>query len=154
MKKGIFILLIALAGFTGNSQLIAQSPNDSVKITLSVQAKDLEFFASYLFEKPEYEDLYDSVKIAFRGKGNPPQGNTAVPITAIAGDWFRVYQSLIHNELAWHSGTKTRFENLPTAAAAQNPFITDKLASLTAYFDNSFTEARRQGRQKLRRTKQ
>lgn len=154
MKKAFFIFVIALVAFSDNSQIIAQSPNDSVKITLSVQARDLEFITFSLFERPEYEDLYDSVKVAFRNKQNPPQGSTAVPITAIAADWFRVYQSLIQNELAWHSGTKNRFEALLTAAAASHPFITDKLTSLTAYLDNSFTEARRQGRQKLRRNKQ
>lgn len=148
--KTLLLISILFGSLISSSQIVAQSPNDTVNITLSVQARDLEFIASALFDKPEMEDVYDSTKIRFR-TGESPTGNTPVSITAYARDWFAIYIALLNNELAWHSGTKSRLEALLTTAGGTYAFVLDKLTALNDYLKNSFQQARQQGRQKLRR---
>lgn len=149
MKKILFIgfFFISLNSFC---QLVPANPNDTVKISLPVQARDLEFIASFLFENPSLEDLYDSVKVKFRN-GVAPSGNEVVSITAKSAEWFTVYESLVQNVVAYNNNVKQRVEALLTTAGTTHTFIIDKLTSLSAYLETSYQQARQQGRRKLKR---
>ena len=71
--KRIFLSVAIILSLTSFGQ-------DSVKITISPQARDLEYIASFLFNSFEGQELFDSCKIKFRIP-SPPTGTTTVSVT-------------------------------------------------------------------------
>lgn len=140
MKKIILALavLISLQSFS----------QDSVKITITPQARDLEYIGSFIFNSNENEDLYDSLKVKFRIV-NPPTGNTTVSVTGYTEDWLRVYNRLINDATALKANCTSRLGTI--LRAVNQVYLTGKLDDIDVADGQTFQTMRRFGRQKLRR---
>lgn len=140
MKKLLFIslFLISLNGFA----------QDSVKVTLSVQARDLEYIGSFIFNDNSTEDLYDSLKVKFRVP-NPATGTTTVSVTGYTLDWLSVANRLNNDATALKALCTKRVTDL--LRAVNQPYLTGKLDAINTADQNTFQAMRQFGRSKLRR---
>ena len=84
--KHLLIFLLLIISAKSFSQ-------DSVKITISLQGRDVGYIALLTFSNDEDENLYDSLK----GK---PEGTGTVDVTAYTIDWYRILRRLKHDETA------------------------------------------------------
>lgn len=140
MKKILLIILI-LASFAARSQ-------DSVKITIAPQARDLEYIASIAFSDNALENFFDSLKILFRVP-TPPTGSTTVSFTAYTMDWVLLIQRLKTDEVAIQANCTSRIEVLLRAVG--QTFLTGKIDDVDADKAGVFQNRRQFGRSRLRR---
>ena len=140
MKKIILALAVLIS-----LQSFAQ---DSVKITITPQARDLEYIGSFIFNDNSTEDLYDSLKVKFRIV-NPPTGNTTVSISGYTEDWLRVYNRLNNNATALKANCTTRIATI--LRAVNQVYLTRELDAIDIADSQTFQTIRQLGRQKLRR---
>jgi len=140
MKKLLtaIVLIVSLNSFA----------QDSVKVTISAQARDLEYIGSFIFNDNSTEDLYDSLKVKFR-ISNPATGNTTVSITGYTADWLTVINRLNNDATALKALCTKRVVDL--LRAVNQPYLTGKLNALDAADQNTFQSMRHFGRSKLRR---
>lgn len=127
--------------------LIASS-QDSVKVTITPQARDCEFIGSFAFNNTKLEELYDSIKVKFR-VANPPTGNTTVSITGYTIDWVNLMELLKNNSVSLKSNTTSRVETLLRAVA--QTYLTGKLDAFDTADGDLFSSFRQFGRSKIRR---
>lgn len=121
---------------------------DSTKITVNVQARDLEYIGSFIFNDNSLEELYDSIKVKFR-VATPPTGNNTVSVTAYTLDWLIVISKLNNDDCALKALCTKRVVDL--LRAVNQPYLTGKLNALDAADQNTFQSMRHFGRSKLRR---
>jgi hypothetical protein len=140
MKK-VFLVLAVLFSINCFSQ-------DSVKVSIAVQARDLGYIGSFVFNSNEFEELYDSIKVKFR-VANPATGITTVNITGYTQDWFNVYTRLNNDATALKALCTKRLEAL--LRAVNQPYLTSKLDAIDAANINSYQLMGLVGRGKLRR---
>lgn len=140
MKKLLtaIVLIVSLNSFA----------QDSVKVTLPVQARDLEYIGSFIFNDNSTEELYDSIKVKFRVP-NPATGNTTVSVTAYTLDWLSVLNRLNNDATALKAQCTKRVSDL--LRAVNQPYLTGKLNALDVADQNTFQSMRQFGRSKLRR---
>ena len=121
---------------------------DSVKITITPQVRDLEYIASFAYNDNALENFFDSVKVKFRVQ-NPPTGNTTVSFTAYTQDWLLIIQKLKHSDIALNANCASRIETL--LRAVNQSYLTGKLDESDVDITNSFQSFRTFGRSRLRR---
>ena len=121
---------------------------DSVKVTLSVQARDCEYIGAFAFNHDSLEELWDSFKVKFRVP-NPATGNTTVSVTAYTLDWLSVLNRLNNDATALKALCTKRVSDL--LRAVNQPYLTGKLNALDVADQNTFQSMRQFGRSKLRR---
>ena len=140
MKKIITIFAVSLSAFC-----YAQ---DSVRVTINVQARDCEYIGGFLFNDNTAEDLYDTLKAKFR-VANPPTGNTTVSVTGYTQDWLNV-ASRLNNDATAIKALCTR-RVLDLLVAVNQAYLTGKLTALDTSDTITFQSHRQFGRSKLRR---
>jgi hypothetical protein len=121
---------------------------DSVKITISPQARDLEYISSFIFNDFEGQELFDSCKVKFRVV-IPPTGNTSVSITAYTMDWYTTFLRLKNDPTALKANCTSRIEAL--LRAINQTYLNSKLDLLDIADTNTFQAMRQFGRDRLRR---
>lgn len=140
MKK-IFFSIAIFFSLTSFSQ-------DSTIITISPQARDVEYFSAFIYDSYNHQEIFDSAKVKFR-VANPPTNNTAVSITGYTIDWIELYLRLSNDALAIKNGCKGRIETL--LRNLNQSYLTGRLNSIDSE-DIQITISRRIfGRHKLRR---
>lgn len=133
-----FLLFFSLQSFA----------QDSVKITIAPQVRDLEFITSFAYNDNALENFFDSLKVKFRIQ-NPPTGTTTVSFIAYTQDWVLIIQKLKSNQIAISGGCTNRIETLLRAVG--QGFLTTKLDAIDIDDTNSFQSFRTFGRSRLRR---
>jgi hypothetical protein len=140
MKKLLTIVAIL---FSFNA--FAQAEN----VTITPQARDLEFIATVIYIDTAFENMYDSIKSKFRVL-TPPTGNTTVSITATSLDWLAVFKRINRNHTAIKANCNSRINTL--LRAANVTYLTTNLDNLDAQDATDFQDDRRIGRIILRRS--
>lgn len=140
MKKAI-LLLFVLASLICKSQ-------DSVRVIISVQARDVEYIGSFLYHDNNSEDLYDTLKRKFR-IANPPTGNTIVSVSGYTQDWISVLSRLNNDPTAIKALCTKRVTDL--LRAVNQTYLTNKLNAMDTADADTFQSMRQFGRSKLRR---
>lgn len=118
---------------------------DSVKITISPQGRDLEYILSFIFNSDAHENLFDSIKVKYRVGGIPP-ALTGTPITAYTQDWILAFTTLKHDATAIKAGCTGRIEGL--LRAVNQPYLIVKLDVLDTNDIQTFQSMRQFGRLK------
>lgn len=143
MKKILFILLLLPSLCHG------QVDSSTIKITVTVQARDIEFFSGYTFGNPNYELLFDATKAKFRVT-NPPTNTTNVTIDTVAtGTWLSLLNDLRQDPIAVAANVFSRIET--NVRAAGNTWLNNSLTSATAAQIAIAIGRRTDGRKRLRR---
>lgn len=140
MKK-IFLTISIFATLSARSQ-------DSVKITVAPQTRDLEYIASLYFNDNALENFFDSLKINYRVP-SPPTGTTTVSFTAYTMDWVLLIQRLKTDETALQANCTSRIESLLRAVG--QTFLTGKIDDIDIDRAGVFQNRRQFGRSRLRR---
>jgi hypothetical protein len=84
---------------------------DSTKITIAPQTRDVEYISSFLCNSYEGQEVFDSIKAKMR-VANPPTGITTISLTGYTADWLGVYRKLYNDPMAIKGGIKGRIEAL------------------------------------------
>lgn len=141
MKNILFALLLV------TSNVIAQDEN--TKVTVTIQARDCEFLGYFISNAPEYEDLYDGMKVKFR-VASPPLGTTNVQLDTIPiGQWLSVSTKLRIDPYAIGGSVYSRVD--AALRAVGNSYLTARLNAMDAGDTEVFTSFRTLGRFRLRR---
>jgi hypothetical protein len=140
MRKLFAIILISFS-ITANSQ-------DSTQITIQWQVRDIEFNGALLSQLPEFETLYDTVKIKFRVPV-PPTGTSTVSVTGYTMDFIDLYKRLANDATALAANCTSRFRAL--LVGVNQPYLTGKLDAIDAAIQDQYTNIRQFGRFKLRK---
>lgn len=140
MKK-ILSLFALLCSLTARSQ-------DSVKVTIQVQARDVYFISAGIWNDYASGELFDSIKLKVRIP-SPPNGVTTVPITGYTMDWLNLLKDLRNNPLALKRQHAERVNDL--LRAVNQPYLTSKIDSLDAVDLNADGNAIQFGKNKSRR---
>lgn len=119
MKKilSLTALLVSFAAFA----------QDSTKITVPIQARDVYYISAGIYNDYATAELFDSIKVKVR-VGNPPNGTTVVNLTGYTMDWFDVLVQLRNNAHALKLNHAQRVDVL--LRAVNQPFLTAKIDSL------------------------
>ena len=152
MKKVITILAVILA-FT--QTLKAQTVDstgikDSVEITLSIQARDVEYISGFIWNNDFYENLVDSIKPAYRKLVNPTP-TTVVKVTGYTKDFIEVVKMLRNDVCAIKNNSDTRLINL--LSALNIPYINTQLQDFASADNGQFLYGRSAGKRKLTKKK-
>jgi hypothetical protein len=140
MKKVLAILLFLP---------FAVKAQDSVKISVTVQARDLELMG-FVCSFDQDEEWFDSVKVKFRVQ-NPPTGNTQVTIGNIyTTDWVRAYSRIHWNHVAVKAGAVGRVSQ--ALKNVNQAYLTSKIAQLESGDTTEYINLRSAGRLSLRKT--
>lgn len=143
--KRIVIILMVLAF----SQTIkAQSSDDSVEITLSIQARDVEYISGFIYNSEPYDNLVDSIKPAYRKLVNPTP-TTVVKITGYTKDFLEVLGMLRNDVIAIKNNSDTRLSAL--LSALNLPYISARLSAWTESDNTKFIYGRSAGKHRLTR---
>lgn len=146
MKK-ILIILTVLA-FTLQSK--AQTVDDSVEITLPIQARDVEYMAGFIYNVEFYESLVDSIKPAYRKLVNPG-ATTTVKITGYTKDFIEVVKMLRNDVTAIKNNADTRIISL--LSALNVPYINSKIQGFTDADNIQFQYGKSAGKWRLTKKK-
>lgn len=122
---------------------------DSTIITIQVQARDLEYIASAIFNDNDFEEVFDSIKVKFRKVENPPTGNAAVQVSGYVTDWTRIAIRLKGDITALSSNCANRVETVLRATG--DTYLIAQLDQWDAAQVTRFSNMRQFGRDKLRR---
>jgi len=143
MKKVITILAVIFA-FT--QTLKAQTVDDSVEITLSIQARDVEYISGFIWNNEFYENLVDSIKHAYRKLVNPTFA-TPVIINGYTKDFIEVVKMLRNDVCAIRNNSDTRLISL--LSALNVPYINTKIKGFTDADNSQFQYGRSAGKWRL-----
>lgn len=104
MKKLFFILLLLPLFST------AQIDSSAIKVSISVQARDIEVISTLIVRNDLYEDVWDNVKVKFR-VAVPPAGNEIVVMDTIPLKLLHsIYILLSSNNIAVKKNVLSRYE--------------------------------------------
>ena len=138
--KYLIIVLVLIA-----SKLNAQ---DTVKISVTLQARDAEFIGYYISFNEQFENLFDSTKLFFRVP-SPPTGTTTIKIDSIPiYQWLGVSLRLRNNPLAILGGVHSRVATALTNV--NNSYLNSRLSAMDAEDTSDYMRIRVLGRFKLR----
>jgi len=148
MKKVITILAVILA-FT--QTLKAQTVDstgikDSVEITLSIQARDVEYISGFIWNNDFYENLVDSIKPAYRKLVNPTP-TTEVKVTGYTKDFIEVVKMLRNDVTAIKNNSDTRL--IALLSALNVPYINSKIQGFTDADKSQFQYGKSAGKWRL-----
>ena len=147
MKKVITILAVILA-FT--QTLKAQTVDDSVEITLSIQARDVEYISGFIWNNDFYESLVDSIKPAYRKLVNPT-ATTPVVIKGYTKDFIEVVKMLRNDVCALKNNSDTRLISL--LSALNIPYINTKITEFNNADNSQFQYGKSAGKWRLTKKK-
>ena len=152
MKKVITILAVILA-FT--QTLKAQTVDstgikDSVEITLSIQARDVEYISGFIWKNEFYESLVDSIKPAYRKLVNPT-ATTPVVIKGYTKDFIEVVKMLRNDVCAIKNNSDTRLISL--LSALNIPYINTKITEFNNADNSQFQYGKSAGKWRLTKKK-
>lgn len=148
MKKLIIILLVISAFAPRKAS--AQIDSASVKVNVSIQARDAEYLASFTPFREEYEDLFDSMKSKFR-VSTPPVNTTNIAVDSVSVlAWLKVMAHIRKDHIAIQAGVFSRIEAV--LRAKNNAYLTRNLNEANASDTGTYTEARLFGRIRLRKS--
>ena len=122
---------------------------DSVKVTIDWQARDIEYSGKYICDMPQFETMFDTLKLKFRVQ-NPPTGTTTVTVIAYTVDWINLYSSLNSDVIAVQNNIASRLKTL--LQAVNQPFINTFISSLDTQNQDGQQNGRTYGRFRLRKT--
>ena len=147
--KRIVIILSVFFAFT--QTLKAQTVDstgikDSVEITLSIQARDVEYISGFIWNNDFYENLVDSIKPAYRKLVNPT-ATTPVVIKGYTKDFIEVVKMLRNDVCAIKNNADTRIVSLLNALNV--PYINTKIQGFTDADNSQFQYGRRAGKWRL-----
>lgn len=142
MKKLLTILILLLP--------FASKAQDSVKIQVSVQARDIKYIAS-ISSKDADEDFFDGTKSKFRvALVNVPTSTTLVVVDSMyTVDWIRIYTVLRSDATALNAAVTSRVETILRAVGQS--YLNTKLDNINAAPLASFVTMQAVGLIKLRR---
>ena len=148
MKKVITILAVILA-FT--QTLKAQTVDstgikDSVEITLSIQARDVEYISGFIWNNDFYENLVDSIKPAYRKLVNPT-ATTPVIINGYTKDFIEVVKMLRNDVCSIKNNADTRIVSLLNALNV--PYINTQLQDFASADNIQFQYGKSAGKRRL-----
>jgi len=152
MKRIVLILSVILA-FT--QTLKAQTVDstgikDSVEITLSIQARDVEYISGFIWNNDFYESLVDSIKPAYRKLVNPT-ATTPVIIKGYTKDFIEVVKMLRNDVCAIKNNSDTRLISL--LSALNIPYINTKITEFNNADNSQFQYGKSAGKRKLTKKK-
>lgn len=143
MKKLIIILL--LSPLFGYSQI----DSAAVKINLSIQARDLEYYTPFISFREEYDELFDAIKLKARVQ-NPPTNTTLVALDSIqVKTWLLVSNFIRKDYIAIQAGIFSRLD--ATLRAKNNAYLTRLLNEANAYDTNLYLNIRQAGRNRYKK---
>ena len=148
MKRIVLILSVIFA-FT--QTLKAQTVDstgikDSVEITLSIQARDVEYMAGFIYNVEFYENLLDSLKPAYRKLVNPT-ATTPVVIKGYTKDFIEVVKMLRNDVCAIRNNSDTRLISL--LSALNIPYINTKITEFNNADNSQFQYGKSAGKRRL-----
>ena len=151
--KIIVIILSVIFAFT--QTLKAQTVDstgikDSVEITLSIQARDVEYISGFIWNNDFYENLVDSIKPAYRKLVNPTP-TTVVKVTGYTKDFIEVVKMLRNDVCAIKNNSDTRLISL--LSALNIPYINTQLQDFASADNGQFLYGRSAGKRKLTKKK-
>ena len=152
MKRIVLILSVIFA-FT--QTLKAQTVDstgikDSVEITLSIQARDVEYISGFIWNNDFYESLVDSIKPAYRKLVNPT-ATTPVIIKGYTKDFIEVVKMLRNDVCAIKNNSDTRLISL--LSALNIPYINTQLQDFASADNGQFLYGKSAGKRKLTKKK-
>lgn len=125
MKK-IFLSFILLASI----QSFAQGDSSRAVVTVSVQARDLQYIANLTWQEPIFEDLDSVMKTKFR-VSSPPTGTTNVSIPGVqVRAWWWILLKLSYDPVAIHTNIVSRLSAVLNAAG--NGWLSYRISRETA----------------------
>ena len=148
MKRIVLILSVILA-FT--QTLKAQTVDstgikDSVEITLSIQARDVEYISGFIWNNDFYENLVDSIKPAYRKLVNPT-ATTPISIKGYTKDFIEVVKMLRNDVCAIRNNSDTRLISL--LSALNIPYINTQLQDFASADNGQFQYGKSAGKRRL-----
>lgn len=143
MKKIIFLLLLIPVLSS------AQIDSSQLKVTATIQARDLDYLGSFITNKLEYEDLYDAVKLKYRVTNPPVNQNNVTLDTIPIFQWLHVITKLRNDPVAIQGLV---FERVRTALlTASNPYLTGRINAGNSSDTTTFLQTKTVGRFLIRR---
>lgn len=124
---------------------------DSTEITVSLQARDVEYISGFIFGNEFYENLTDSIKPAYRKLVNPGI-TTAVVIKGYTKDFIEVLKMVRNDVCAIKNKTSDRIES--ALLALNVPYITTKITGFQDADNSQFISSRKYGKFRLTRKQQ
>lgn len=143
MKRIILIIGVFFA-FTLNIK--AQTVSDSVEVTISIQARDVEYITGFIYNVEFYENLLDSIKPAYK-KLNNPNATTPVVIKGYTKDFIEVVKMLRNDVCAIKNNVDTRLISL--LSALNVTYINTKIQEFTDADNTQFSYNRSSGKRRL-----
>ena len=147
MKRILLILAVLAFTQTTKAQTVDSTGiKDSVEITLSIQARDVEYISGFIWNNDFYENLVDSIKPAYRKLVNPG-ATTTVKITGYTKDFIEVVKMLRNDVCAIKNNGDTRLISL--LSALNVPYINTKITGFTDADNSQFQYGKRAGKWRL-----
>lgn len=136
MKKAITVLLIMLS--------LGLSAQDSARVTVTPQARDLEYITSKVYLDDRFEDFVDTLKGKFRVQ-NPPTGTETLSVTAYAVEWVNIYSQLVNDATSIQANCTNRIKAI--LLALNKTYITDAITNIDTALELQYQEKYQTGRQ-------
>lgn len=151
MKRILLILAVLAFTQTTKAQTVDSTGiKDSVEITLSIQARDVEYISGFIWNNDFYENLVDSIKPAYRKLVNPT-ATTPVKITGYTKDFIEIVKMLRNDVCAIRNNSDTRIISL--LSALNVPYINTKIQGFTDADNSQFQYGKSAGKRKLTKKK-
>lgn len=142
MKKILTIILLTIS--------LSAFAQDSVKITVSVQARDLAYIYKLISTQEVTEDLFDSAKVKFRPPVSPPNQTTPIQIRDIEiRAWISIINSLKRDFVALSGNVTSRVD--ANLRAAGNSYLNGVLDGINASIQATLNSTTNSGYQKFTR---
>lgn len=144
MKKLILILLLSpLFGF-------AQIDSASVKINVSIQARDAEYIGSFIAYQQSYDELFDELKTKMR-IAKPPINQNLVTLDSISvSTWLSVANHIRKDYIATQKGVFSRLDAM--LRANNNKYLTRLLNDAVSFDNRQYINNRQSGRKNIRKS--
>lgn len=140
MRKILLVVFIAVSGFAKGQ--------DSTAINVTLEYRDLEYMYWALYNDPDLEDLYDTIKAKFR-VANPPTGSTTTQIGGLTIEFIKVYTKLSNDVVALKAGCRGRVKS--ALEAVGQTYLSNKITSFDTGDLSTYAGMRASGRFRWRR---
>jgi hypothetical protein len=141
MKKIItsIAFLLSLSSYSQDSS--------TLKVSATIQARDLEYIAQLIYLREDYEEMWDNMKAKFRVV-SPPAGTTNVTVdTVTLQNWNDIHGLLKSDPIA-----KSVYNRVDAILLALNQsWLTSKINQRDAFFIDRQNALQQFGRNKLRK---
>lgn len=144
MKK---LILIVFAVFLLS---IKAKAGDSTIVALSIQTRDIEYLAGYLYNSEDVENLKDSVVVAYR-KLNNPLFSTPVEVKGYTKDFIQMAKFLRNDIISKANNADSRLITL--LAALNDSYINAILQQFVVNDNNAYVAGKKYGKYRLTRIK-